>query len=842
MSSPSLRAPAEPAPPVEAALDGKSPTWPPRWLDRWRSCWTKWTTDTLLTTGWIGIPTGETRPGRATTAWWEEAGVSLAELRSTLATLQNLPDPVERAERLERMFPHPRPELDPAGRLRHFTKVWEGLGAHPFQVRQLSEGVRFNYETPPVQLDRFSRPYTLQGEEARQLRKQLDEMANMGATVDVTDEVRTLRRPDGSLPNHIVVHPVFIIDQGSKWRPIFDTRNTNAFMALESFKMLALPQVPDLIAPLNFMWGTDCANAYFLVPLSTEESWRHLLVVEIDGLRRYLRPRTLLFGQAPAPQVFTKLMRVPMEILRFNGITALDYIDDVNGGDRTESAALWGMLTSFRLLQLMGFLLKWSKSTVLPVPRLTFLGWTWDLAARLMELPLEKVTKLTGNVLQVKRRTQAPMRQVASLLGQMNHAAMGAPLVRALARPLQRSYREGLDRYRGYQPNRSIPITPEARERLEQLVEHLRSWRGKSLLLRDPTLTITADATPADGWGAHAWHPAEHREVRVKDRWTAELLHRYFPELGLSMLEKAIRSKWLGRLVPNNALEAIAQHQGLLRLEAEGIPMTDQMILFRSDNTTTVSYINKLGGRSALTSRVAESLALDLDSRRATGTSLHLPGLENRIADFDSRSNSRTDRYDYLLDRRLFRLADQTWGPHTIDLFATGVNAQTRRFCSRDGDPEAVAQDAFTIPWKGENAWLHPPPALIPRILRKLEREGGTATLVTPAWPTQTWWSQLLHMAVEEPRPVEDHQPDRRVFHPVSETRRPTTAMPTWNRTLVWRVSGDSTKASAFRQKLAVSSPDEHSKEERLGTSNGRTLHAGVVLGTTIPYGARWAW
>ena len=90
-----------------------------------------------------------------------------------------------------------------------------------------------------------------------------------------------------------------------------------------------------------------------------------------------------------------------------------------------------------------------------------------------------------------------------------------------------------------------------------------------------------------------------------------------------------------------------------------------------------------------------------------------IPREENQYADYLSRI---IDYDDWRLNSNVFKILDSMFGPHTIDRFADSNNTQLARFNSRYWSPGSEAVDAFTINWAGENNWLCPPIALIPRI------------------------------------------------------------------------------------------------------------------------------
>ena len=81
-------------------------------------------------------------------------------------------------------------------------------------------------------------------------------------------------------------------------------------------------------------------------------------------------------------------------------------------------------------------------------------------------------------------------------------------------------------------------------------------------------------------------------------------------------------------------------------------------VLLKSDNVTTVAYINRLGGtRSRVLANIAKELWLWCLQKRITLKAQHLPGKENLNADFMSRH--LRDRTDWTLNPVLFNLISQ---------------------------------------------------------------------------------------------------------------------------------------------------------------------------------------
>ena len=105
----------------------------------------------------------------------------------------------------------------------------------------------------------------------------------------------------------------------------------------------------------------------------------------------------------------------------------------------------------------------------------------------------------------------------------------------------------------------------------------------------------------------------------------------------------------------------------------------------------------------------------------------------SRIVDFD----------DWMLNPQIFAQLDALWGPHTVDRFASCNNLQLPRFNSRCWNPGSEAVDAFTVNWQGENNWLCPPIALIPRVIRHAQVCSAQCTLIVPHWPSAPFWPMI---------------------------------------------------------------------------------------------------
>ncbi|CAB4031124.1 Hypothetical predicted protein, partial [Paramuricea clavata] len=173
------------------------------------------------------------------------------------------------------------------------------------------------------------------------------------------------------------------------------------------------------------------------------------------------------------------------------------------------------------------------------------------------------------------------------------------------------------------------------------------------------------------------------------------------------------------RLLHINCLELLA---GGFALKSFLKSKCNIHVLLLMDNTSAISYINKMGGSTSL---VLSSLAFDLWQwcleRSITVEAHHLPGRLNTVADYESRAGP--DSSDWQLDPVVFQKINSKWGPFAVDLFATRLTAQLPRFVSWKPDPVAEAVDAFTLDWSQLAGYVFPPFALIGRCLRQIQQQ-----------------------------------------------------------------------------------------------------------------------
>ncbi len=164
------------------------------------------------------------------------------------------------------------------------------------------------------------------------------------------------------------------------------------------------------------------------------------------------------------------------------------------------------------------------------------------------------------------------------------------------------------------------------------------------------------------------------------------------------------------------------------------------------DNMTALSYLVRMGGTNSkeLTS-IAKEIWDFLLKKQIKITAEYLPGVLNTQADISTIRANGCFSHKYF--KKFVKCgAVQTWICLPRDFFT--------RFQPERGwrpDPYSQATDALQQKWSHLSPYAFPPFSLVGRVIAKVRAEKVTMVLITPAWQTQPWYSQLLQMSVQNP-------------------------------------------------------------------------------------------
>ena len=138
-------------------------------------------------------------------------------------------------------------------------------------------------------------------------------------------------------------------------------------------------------------------------------------------------------------------------------------------------------------------------------------------------------------------------------------------------------------------------------------------------------------------------------------------------------------------------------------------------------------------------------------SKHTRITAAHVPGVENVVADRETRKAYRDSEWMLNFKELQNRFSQLDFKPD-IDLFASRLNAQFPNYCSYRPDPGAKYVNAFTIKWDTSQFYCFPPFSYILQVIQKIILEKARGILVVPNWATQPWYPLLNRILIKTPQ------------------------------------------------------------------------------------------
>lgn len=457
------------------------------------------------------------------------------------------------------------------------------------------------------------------------------------------------------------------------------------------------------------------------------------------------------------------MMVEALKELRAQGVRLVIYLDDILIlADSRELCQKHLNLVLHRLLSL-GFVLNMVKSVLVPSHRITFLGVVLDLQEMTFELPLDKLTAFRRRIKKLlkKARKQRPLslKDLQSIVGTLISVNDCIWAARIHINSLIELLRQALETDDGL-----VPFSDQATEDLQWWMDNLETWNGRSM--HQPVVDEILETDASDsGFGA----------VRKVPGQAMEVAHRV-----LELEDKR----------HNNMKELLAAEFGLVHFTKKW-NWTLKTILIKTDNMTTMAYINRMGGKIPNLCRIAERLHSFAVEHKLTVKAEWIAGVDN--VDADKASRFQEDYKESQLNPEIFEVVNRWAGPLEVDLFATQENAQLDKFVTLKAHSASYYFDALAHPLP-ERGYANPPFILIPRVLQKVRNEQADLVLVAPLWTSQAWWPSLIDLVVAPPLLLPRIS---NLFQVGQEAR-----LPRWE-TLVWKLSGRPSRHEVFPRPLS---------------------------------------
>ena len=560
--------------------------------------------------------------------------------------------------------------------------------------------------------------------------------------------------------DNLVLSSIYTVPKkNGKRRPVINLRWVNSHIQDVHFKMSTMKDVKMAMQKNDWMASIDLTDCFWGLPLAEQD--RRFVAFTWKGQNYQFK--VLPFGLKLSPMFITKLYRNFVEHMQAQGHRIVMYIDDILILADNKQKCLQSVAAVRAALESLGARINVEKSSLDPAQRIEYLGF--ELETRQMKIwaPQRKLTNTKKALKHFLQGQQATARDAASILGKLNSLADALFPARVHTAGIHdfklAALKGGWDQ--------QTPISQPAIDDISWWLRSMQSLNGRDI--HPPKATLTAGTDASDfGWGA--WVTTPSGKLR----------------------------SWGGHFSATMAKEHINLKEMMAVkyfLDSCPVSLKGQVVDVGIDNTTTIWYLNKFGGRRTKLAQLASQIWDRLRECRAILISHHVPGIQNTIADTESRRVIHLS--DFALKAKFFRQIDRdrAFGPHTVDLFASFQDRQMPRFCSREPQPEALCIDAFRISWARENAWANPPFSLIFRVLHKTRIEKTTLTVMVPLWPAQPWFPMLMSMLVEVPLVLP--QVPSLLQHPMREEG----STPNWL-SLVCKISGESCWRKVARRRL----------------------------------------
>ena len=314
-------------------------------------------------------------------------------------------------------FPVKIKQLPKAGRVKHFVKNWKSLTKDP-TILSIVRG----YEIPFNSSSRQSRlpnlcQFTKKASDL--VDQEVQDMLKEGAIV-VLDP-----KEDQFLRSLFLVKKK---DWGN--RSVVSLKDLNSNIPYQHLKMEGLLLLKEMLLLGGKICKIYLKDAYFAIPQSVK--FRKSVIPGRFQRKGILYEFCCLcFGLSRVLLVFTKLLKVPISLLRKLNVRIIIYLDDILLMASSLEDLMMAINTLIFILQHLGFLINIRKFYLEPRSTLEFLRLIVDSEEMTLSLPKEKLRKGTDSLPGNPRKGKVTVRELCKWIGRLSSTAIGvlhAPL------------------------------------------------------------------------------------------------------------------------------------------------------------------------------------------------------------------------------------------------------------------------------------------------------------------------------------------------------------------------------------------------------------------------------
>ena len=159
------------------------------------------------------------------------------------------------------------------------------------------------------------------------------------------------------------------------------------------------------------------------------------------------------------PWAFTKCLKPVVAFMRRLGVRLIVYLDDMIILNQCSHQLMMDFASLRYLLENLGFLINWKKTTTTPAQEIQFLGFLIDSVQMMILLLEEKIRKLVVKCQKLVSRRVATVRKMSEILGLKTSSLQGIAPAPLHYRQLQMVQIRYLSMNKSYQAK--IILTPD---------------------------------------------------------------------------------------------------------------------------------------------------------------------------------------------------------------------------------------------------------------------------------------------------------------------------------------------------------------------------------------------
>ena len=544
--------------------------------------------------------------------------------------------------------------------------------------------------------------------------------------------------------------------------------------------------------PQDWFTSADIRSMFHHWRLALDQPW---IGFAFEG--QYYLHVALPLGLSLSPWVAYTLMRPVARALRWLAHRLALYADDSAIAGRSAHLAAHAFAWFSQLAARLGLLLHPDKSIAVPSQELSFLGfhistakWAGQsvVSLSISDAKLAAVCALAKTT-QRKIKAGKPMSaaQLASTVGSIRALSPACRLVLVLSRHLQAAVAL-MEAAAGWKTPVLVPNSSLLLVELSTLRYILPRCRSRPCVWAEPPMvTLTVDAAPEWGYGAHLDVADGSPPLLVQAQWpcpwperppsASELVRSLRPEAAARQrcldlahaLDCASATIWTptatrpdattwSAYAPAPPHSTTCESFGLVSaLMATQASTRSQCIAVRSDCVAALAMARRRTSSTPPAAWCAVLITLfEWSNDSAVTLVAHIPGVLNVTADRLSRGWDPVSRphLEWPLRHDVFLSLMERFPPDLvplIDAFASFSNHRLARYWTWSRlDPWAEQVDAMAQSWRGQRLAVNPPFSLANQVVAKLLRDQPQSALVIlPDWPHAPWFRPLSNAAFE---------------------------------------------------------------------------------------------